>query len=223
MTINSDIEAIIENTNEWLAILDAGISDIAAEYSVRMRMLDSIASCPGKTRSTIKNIINKILELEVVFRSTAVVEKIVDVRIAIREYMASVDTTIYQYILVRNDLASLNPGKAVAQGTHAGNKMVWDILKQNGADPVLREMLIEWSNQADGFGTCIALSVSEEELRRTVTAAQAAGIHAGITHDPSYPLQDGSSYHHIPLDTCGYIFGRKCDCFRFVGNFPLMP
>lgn len=129
----------------------------------------------------------------------------------------------YLYILMRNDLASLNSGKAVAQGSHAANQMVHEAVIKGKSDIDLRNILIEWGMEANGFGTCIVLSVNEEQMRQTVAKAQENGLHAGITHDPTYPLRDGQSFHHIPLDTCAYVFSRKADAKPYVGSFSLMP
>jgi peptidyl-tRNA hydrolase len=142
------------------------------------------------------------------------------------------DPTPYLYILMRNDLASMNPGKAVAQGSHAANQMIYEAtiatdpmaVALNGpAANGLADLVQEWSTAARGFGTCIVLGVNEAEMRATVEAAKAAGIHAGITHDPSYPVRDGDSFYTVPLDTCGYVFARKCDAAPFVKNFRLLP
>jgi peptidyl-tRNA hydrolase len=129
---------------------------------------------------------------------------------------------VYLYILMRTDLASMNPGKAVAQGTHAANQCVWEISQKMVAqmeqtppslqkdDDELAALLKEWEDESGkGFGTCICLGVTERQMRAKVETAQRLGLHAGITHDPTYPLQDGDSFHLIPLDTCGFVFGRK--------------
>lgn len=129
----------------------------------------------------------------------------------------------YLYILMRNDLASLNFGKAVAQGSHAANQMVHEAVIKGKSDIDLRNILIEWGMEANGFGTCIVLSVNEEQMRQTIAKAKENGLHAGITHDPTYPLQDGQSFHLIPLDTCAYVFARKADAKPYVSSFSLMP
>lgn len=138
----------------------------------------------------------------------------------------------YLYILMRNDLVSMNAGKAVAQGTHASNQMVFEANKRSLEISTVRgeqsdgaknwKLLDKWQNLANGFGTCICLAVNEEQMRAAVAGAKEAGLHAGITHDPSYPLKDGASLHLLPLDTCAYIFGKKGDCKPFT-RFPLMP
>lgn len=132
------------------------------------------------------------------------------------------------YILMRNDLASLNSGKAVAQGSHSANQMVHDAHLSAASSPSTRceeikDMVTQWSSEASGFGTCIVLSVNEHQMRSTVALAKSLGIHAGITHDPTYPLKDGESFHLIPLDTCAYVFGYKHELKSIVGEFNLMP
>lgn len=122
------------------------------------------------------------------------------------------------YILMRADLASLNPGKACAQATHAANQCIAE-----GTEPQKAHALAGWA-EGRGFGTCIVLSVGDaEDMRAIVGAASAAGYHAGVTHDPEYPLRDGTFTHLIPLDTCAYLFGPRDALVPFVGYLPLMP
>lgn len=132
------------------------------------------------------------------------------------------DSTIYLYILMRTDLASLGSGKACAQGTHAANQCVFEGRAKK--DEALDALLTAWEAETGkGFGTCITLGVKERQMRSAVMVAQALGHHAGICHDPSYPLLDGETLHLIPLDTCAYVFGVKEDLLPVVGGFSLMP
>lgn len=129
---------------------------------------------------------------------------------------------VYLYVLMRTDLASMNAGKAVAQGAHAANACV--AAARRSPDPVLRAMLGGWERQTtQDFGVTITLGVNEAQMRAAVMVAGALGLHAGICHDPTYPLIDGEVCHLIPLDTCGYILARKADSAPVVGNFTLMP
>lgn len=122
------------------------------------------------------------------------------------------------YILMRTDLASLNPGKACAQASHAANQCVaW------GTHETVAQDLGAWAD-ARGFGTCVVLGAPDvDAMRATVVAAAAAGHHAGVTHDPEYPLRDGVFTHLIPLDTCAFIFGRRDRLAPFVSHLSLMP
>jgi hypothetical protein len=149
----------------------------------------------------------------------------------------------YLYILMRSDMDSLNPGKAVAQGTHAANQLVWeavlgapatrkeliknlqffaDALKNNTLSEE-HELLVDWMFAAGGFGTCIVKAVDGTDLELAINNASGSGqTLSNITHDPSYPIKDGQVFFTRPVDTCGYVFGRKKNCQPFVGKFPLM-
>ena len=128
------------------------------------------------------------------------------------------------YILMRNDLASLNPGKAMAQASHAGSAFV------HNADPgynIDEELYNAWKESTtQGFGTVLVIEVNEAQMINAVEVAESCGVDAfpsGIVHDPTYPLQDGDTTHFIPVDTCGYIFGDKDNPVlqSIIGNFEL--
>ena len=128
------------------------------------------------------------------------------------------------YILMRNDLDSLNPGKAMAQASHASNAFVHSVEPAYNVDEVLFRTWEESTPQ--GFGTVLVLSVNEEQMETAVKVAESFGVDkfpCGIVHDPTYPILDGEVCHYIPLNTCGYIFGDKDDVLlqSIVGNFEL--
>lgn len=156
------------------------------------------------------------------------------------------------YILMRNDLASMNPGKAMAQASHAANAFVDYIdrrqLNKNEKKIVDAnfELFQHWRKETtQGFGTVLTLSVNENEMRSAVKVAQAIGFISDTIHDPTYPIQiprelgenligndvlsyqvgESLSYVTIPLDTCAYVFGNKNDPLlsAVVGRFPLHP
>lgn len=107
------------------------------------------------------------------------------------------------YILMRNDLASLNPGKAIAQGSHAANaftKRIGYLLNPpNGFS--------DWENATpQGFGTVLTLEGKMKDIYLTVDTMKMLGYVTDIIHDPTYPIVDGEIVHHIPLDTCAYAF-----------------
>ena len=128
------------------------------------------------------------------------------------------------YILMRTDLDSMNPGKAMAQASHASNAFV------SNAEPgynVDEELFNAWKESTtQGFGTVLVIEVNEAQMRTAVEIAESFGVDkfpCDIIHDPTYPLQDGDITHFIPVDTCGYIFGDKEDPLleSIVGNFEL--
>ena len=105
------------------------------------------------------------------------------------------------YILMRTDMASMNPGKGMAQAAHAANAFVHDWGESS-------EYVSGWQKQTpQGFGTTITLAVpNEAAMIDMIAIADALGYPASIIHDPSYPVRDGEVTHLIPIDTCGYIF-----------------
>ena len=80
---------------------------------------------------------------------------------------------------MRSDLPSLNAGKAMAQAAHAANRMVW----KNGR----KKPVMEWLNQADGFGTTITLAASKKDISRIIPLAIRSNGIAGFVYDPTYP------------------------------------
>jgi peptidyl-tRNA hydrolase len=124
--------------------------------------------------------------------------------------------TPYLYILMRTDLASMNPGKAVAQGAHAANQFTDSV----GVDEEQFKLWVGETNS--GFGTTITLGVTGAQLAHKVNLASLLGFPAGVTHDPTYPLRDGAVTHLIPLDTCGYVFGFPDDLRAILGDLELM-
>ena len=115
----------------------------------------------------------------------------------------------YFFVLMRTDLASMNPGKAVAQGTHAASD--FESKLREADDESVKAAFAKWRASTGTFGTTITLGVNERELREIVANLQTAGYYANIIHDPTYPLLDGEVCHLIPLDTCGWAFVDKDD------------
>ena len=119
------------------------------------------------------------------------------------------------YILMRTDLASMNPGKAVAQGAHAANLF----MHHTPHTPAYKA----WIAEGHGFGTTICLGVTEKQMRAAVRMASRLDFPADIVHDHTYPLRDGDTLHLIPLDTCAYVFGTKDDLAPILGHLSLHP
>ena len=138
------------------------------------------------------------------------------------------------YILMRNDLVSLNAGKAMAQASHASNAFI----KKYGATKQAKE----WAGEtAQGFGTVIVLSANKKQLDAAIHNSEVADI----VVDPTYPYivnneiadlidpathtvspivkNDGSVVLHRKETTCGYVFGTKEQCKSVIGNLPLHP
>ncbi len=85
------------------------------------------------------------------------------------------------YIIVREDLPSLNPGKAMAQVCHAGSQAA-QVMQGD-------EAYGQWLRQADNFGTTIVLSEDKYyPLKRCISECQQRGFNAAVIVDPTYPF-----------------------------------
>ncbi len=119
------------------------------------------------------------------------------------------------YIIMRTDLASMNPGKAIAQGSHASNAAA------KHAENMVPGLYEDWRGESfrQNFGTVIVLAgknmeaiqdLLDEVAAKTITSTDPFQSNVrGVVLDETYPLRDGSVTHHIPLETCAYIM-----CYR---------
>lgn len=121
------------------------------------------------------------------------------------------------YILIRNDLNSLTPGKAMAQSSHAANAFVHHFhgYAQKYNSTTVHESIQtatmngfnEWENSThQGFGTVLVLEARMADINPIVSIFKSLNYVAGVVHDPTYPIVDGEVVHHIQLDTCAYVF-----------------
>ncbi len=135
-------------------------------------------------------------------------------------YMVGVMTNeIIFYILMRTDLASLNPGKAMAQASHAYGALK----KAVRVNMILQPTYLEWANQTDQeFGTTIVLGGNWEEIGYALRmASYTQDVIATWVHDPTYPIEDGACRHLIPLSACAIVFGLREDCKMAVEHMRL--
>ncbi len=128
------------------------------------------------------------------------------------------------YILVRNDLASLNHGKACAQAAHAANECVAH-LYANGRT---MSLLKQWMEGHDGnFGTTIVLAGNWQAITDSIATVERDADHrtvSGRVLDPTYPVTDGDVKHAIPLETCAWVFGSRAKLqLTLLSGLKLMP
>lgn len=144
--------------------------------------------------------------------------------------------TAVLYILMRNDIQSMNPGKAIAQGSHAANAFVHHFhgyaqeynskSVHEGIETSTINGFNEWERSTpQGFGTVLTLEARMADISPVVSIFKSMGYVAGVVHDPTYPIVDGEVVHHIPLDTCAYVFipNKEHDEFAsmLLKRFPL--
>lgn len=112
------------------------------------------------------------------------------------------------YILMRTDLDSMNPGKAMAQASHASNAFVHhaNVLAERAAsgasmtydDQETLDLVEEWKNSTNqGFGTVLVLGVNSNEMYRTVMLAADMGYLAELVVDPTYPYSLINEYANL--------------------------
>jgi hypothetical protein len=132
------------------------------------------------------------------------------------------DDTLVLYILMRTDMDSLNPGKAMAQANHAfgalKNRIRSNLTRQ-------RDYLAWQETTAQDFGTVIVLGGNEGGIQAALDDIQRLKLPvvAGWVHDPTYPVRDGEITHLIPVNTCAFVFGTKAECEDACGWFDLHP
>ena len=117
------------------------------------------------------------------------------------------------YILMRSDLDSLNPGKGMAQASHATSILHEEIksLENFKKDHPLVELFNQWKEDRH-FGTCIVLDSGTDLdiLERVEFIKNLEGDHyADICEDPTYPISDGQHTWLVPAITCGFVFTDK--------------
>lgn len=146
----------------------------------------------------------------------------------------------YLYILMRNDLPSMQSGRAAAQASHAANAFI----HKYGNLPEVKEWTIQ---TPQGFGTAIVLGINLVDLTLTVKEAGRNKYPSELVVDPDYAItisseiipfldktvqtktikleqsaSDPTKYIlHREEVTCGYIFGNKDDLKPLLGDLPL--
>lgn len=142
---------------------------------------------------------------------------------------------------MRNDLPSMNAGKAMAQAAHAANQFVHQWKGK------LRSVW-EWQKESmRGFGTTIVLAVDHDTLVNTVELAHIKCVPNGEVCDDTYPFitnkeiaalipqnkqtapaifkEDGRVVMFRNELTCGYVFvaDGSIEQIEIVGALPLHP
>ena len=119
-------------------------------------------------------------------------------------------------ILMRNDMASMNAGKGMAQSSHAYGALKKAIRESIKMQPAY----LEWMGQTpQEFGTTIVRAANQETIASVLDEIKRwhMPVVAGWVHDPEYPVRDGEVTHLIPVDTCAFVFGEKEDVTHACG------
>ena len=130
------------------------------------------------------------------------------------------------YIIMRTDMASMGRGRAIAEGSHIANQMVWEHVvcpMMEGGIP--NQAIIDWHKEANGFGTAIVLRCKNEvEMNNVHTLAIANGFLSKIVYDPEYYVMDGDYAIRLTDVPVGvYVFGDHLELKPYLGDFEAMP
>ena len=122
------------------------------------------------------------------------------------------------YILMFKDVPDMNPGKGMAQASHASAKFVADNI---GKDTPYFD---EWLNEGRGFGTTCVLSVSGSTLYDNI---RGGGFPINIIEDVTYPYKNwyGETFV-MSIETCAYIFVTPLTpehIAEYIKSLPLHP
>lgn len=110
------------------------------------------------------------------------------------------------YIIMRNDLDSMVPGKACAQASHATNLFEAAASADNN---LMYDEYKLWKESAGGFGTCLVLGASGGQIEYLTKCGRynnGINIISGKVVDPTYPISDGAVTWTVSATTCMYVF-----------------
>lgn len=122
------------------------------------------------------------------------------------------------YFIPRTDMASMTPGRMMAQCSHGSHQIFKDIEEweaiNSKAYPI--QKFDEWRTEAHGFGTAIILSPNENIDQVTdfqnmkMCFERNEYVMCNIVVDPEYFVKDGDTVHIVPNVVTGiYFFGTK--------------
>ena len=121
------------------------------------------------------------------------------------------------YIIMREDLWDMNPGKAMAQAAHA--QALFD-LYDHGHKGCL-EAYSEWRGDGEnclGFGVTLVLSAPKSEWGDIVWKVQ----HSGIVTDPTYPYRNYYGKVFVRSeDTCMWAFAYTEEEIEYMKQWKL--
>ena len=109
------------------------------------------------------------------------------------------------YIIMRSDIACMNPGKAIAQGSHATSdfhQWIDTIKSQRDRYGELLDQYETWREDRS-FGRVLVLEATFDQLADVVSKND----FAGMTLDPTYPYHNHYGDVFLAEEiTCGWCF-----------------
>lgn len=117
------------------------------------------------------------------------------------------------YIVPRTDMASMTPGKTMAQVSHASNQFSF-FMDNYGREEAAKHYK-EWCG-TKGCGTAIILAPPKNTINQhdlfmeKLPLLRKNGLISDVTVDESYSVKDGDAVHYIPgVITAMYYFATS--------------
>ena len=120
------------------------------------------------------------------------------------------------YIVMREDLWDMNPGKGMAQAAHA--QADFDAYTENNyTDEDFRSAHIQWCEDRN-FGTTLVVSAHGDEFENIIKNTS----HADIVVDPTYPYRNWyGKPHTVSATTCMWVFVYAEEDVEYMKKFTL--
>ena len=126
------------------------------------------------------------------------------------------------YIIMREDIWDMNPGKGMAQAAHAAEMFADDMVRNfTGTSRQFEEYdaYRDWKTQSNqGYGTTLVLTATLDVIE---------DICAGVVVDPTYPFRNHyGKVFTCEAATCGYVFvhsGTDPGIIDKIKSLPLHP
>ena len=104
------------------------------------------------------------------------------------------------YIIMRSDIADMNPGKGMAQSAHAQAEFSHYMQKAHAQD--VRTAYEQWCEDRS-FGRTLVLSGTKATIEQIVGSMK----HSGIVVDTTYPWRNYYKEVFVSKETtCGWVF-----------------
>lgn len=123
------------------------------------------------------------------------------------------------YIIMREDIWDMNPGKGMAQAAHAAEMFSDDMAHNLSATPQENDAYLDWKSQSgQGYGTTLVLTAPLDVIEDICT---------GVVVDPTYPFRNHyGKMFTCAAATCGYVFvhsGTDPSVVDTIKSLPLHP
>jgi|TARA_R110000851_G_scaffold9877_3_gene36345 hypothetical protein len=131
------------------------------------------------------------------------------------------DLTPRLYIIMREDIPDMNPGKGMAQAAHAQsdfNQSIENICGPHSSkSETMWESIRAWKEDRS-FGTTLVLSATLADMERIHVEL----THSGLTTDPTYPWRNHYGKLFLTEEiTCMWAFAQTADELEFMKQYPL--